>query len=83
MPLRPELLDYDSTQSLLVGSDIEKIKQRSEQGDGTNGVETPLEEMEKLEAEDEYRVEHLKGDDPVFEVLGLSSKDYSKLQTTW
>ena len=40
-------------------------------------------ELEKLENEDELRVEHLKGDDTVFADLGVSSKDYTKVMTTW
>jgi hypothetical protein len=33
--------------------------------------------------QDHDRVEHLKEDDPVFADLGLSSKEYPKMQTTW
>ena len=40
-------------------------------------------ELEKLENEDELRVENLKGDDTVFADLGVSSKDYPKVMTTW
>ena len=45
--------------------------------------ETPAEELEKLEGEDEQRVENLRGDDTVFADLGISSKEYPKVLTTW
>lgn len=33
--------------------------------------------------QDQIRIEHLKGDDPIFADLGLSSKEYPGMQTTW
>lgn len=41
--------------------------------------------MEKLEDEDEHRVEGLKGDESaaVFADLEVHSKGYHRLQTTW
>lgn len=45
--------------------------------------ETPQEELEKLEEEDEHRVQNLRGDDTVFADLGISSKEYPKVMTTW
>jgi len=48
-----------------------------------DGKEKPVDEMDKLEDEDSIRVEHLKGDDAIFGDLGLSSKEYPKMQTTW
>lgn len=103
MPLQPKLLDYENTQFLLIGHADNSLEKATEQPKGMkDGEDTPLEEMEKLEHEDEIRVEHLKGwsfrllliileagnsfgigDDSVFEDLGLSSKEYSKIQTTW
>lgn len=85
MPLEPKLLDYENTQFLIIGHNegaLEKATVR-QPDDENQGKEEPKEEMEKLQHEDDLRVEHLKGDDTVFEDLGLSSKEYPKLQTTW
>ncbi|MCJ1462774.1 hypothetical protein MMC07_001377 [Pseudocyphellaria aurata] len=85
MPLQPKLLDYVNTQFLVIGhagNDFEKATEQ-QPVDEKHDKDTPLEEMEKLEQEDELRVEHLKGDDSVFVDLGLSSKEYPKIQTTW
>ena len=60
MPLKPELLEYENTQFLLIGHKddaLEKAAQPQAEGE----KETPLEELEKLEEEDEARVEGLKG----------------------
>lgn len=60
MPLEPKLLDYENTQFLLIGAEIGKISQ-GEEKDQKHDKETPLEELEKLEHEDDLRVQHLKG----------------------
>lgn len=86
MPLQPKLLNYKNTQFLLIGHKdgaLEKATIPQEGGDEKPGKETPLEEIEKLEHEDEVRVEHLKEDDAVFIDLGLSLKEYPKVQTSW
>lgn len=51
--------------------------------DQKNKKETPTESMEKLEHEDELRVQHLHGDDSVFDDLKMSKKDYPQVLTTW
>ncbi|KAI9874656.1 MAG: hypothetical protein M1830_009423 [Pleopsidium flavum] len=85
MPMQPKLLDYENTQFLVIGEGIGELGKATEQQaeDEKHDKDTPLEEMEKLEHEDELRVKHLKGNDSVFEGLGLSSKDYPKVPTTW
>lgn len=85
MPLQPKLLDYVNTQFLVIGHADNDLGKAAEQQpvDEKHDKDTPLEEMEKLEHEDELRVEHLKGDDSVFVDLGLSSKEYPAVQTTW
>ena len=106
MPLQPKHLDYANSQILLIGEGIDTLGKATNQqpGDEKEEKDTPLEEMEKLEDEDERRVEGLKGmffhtdtylgstnvadccqigDDSVFEDLGLSSNEYSKIPTTW
>jgi len=45
--------------------------------------EKPEDEIEQLLGEDHDRIESLKEDDPVFADLGLSSKEYQKMKTTW
>lgn len=86
MPLQPKLLDYEFTQFLLIGhgeGSLEKATQPQDGEDRKDEKETPMEEMERLEDEDESRVKGLDGNHAVFVDLGLSSKDYPKLQTTW
>ncbi|KAK0317556.1 hypothetical protein LTR82_011325 [Friedmanniomyces endolithicus] len=81
LPARPEHLNYVNAQVLLIGEDFN--------GEGTNkdekdeSKETPVEELEKLEHEDELRIQHLKGDDTVHLDLGISAKDYPSVKTTW
>lgn len=81
LPARPEHLNYANGQILLIGEsfDIEATQKDAKD----DSKETPVEELEKLEHEDDLRVEHLKGDDTVFADLGVSSKDYPKVMTTW
>lgn len=63
MPLQPKHLDYENAQFLVIGSGVEDLSKATDQQaeDGKHEKDTPLEEMEKLEHEDELRVEHLKG----------------------
>ena len=63
MPLQPKLLDYENTQFLVIGSGVEDLSKATDQlaKDKKHDKDTPLEEMEKLEHEDEIRVKHLKG----------------------
>ena len=62
MPVQPKYLDYANAQLLLIGesSGLNKATEAMPQ-DEKQDKETPLEEMEKLEGEDEIRVKHLKG----------------------
>ncbi len=63
MPLQPKHLDYENSQILIIGEGMGEIGKAAEQSskDEKHDKDTPLEEMEKLEHEDELRVEHLKG----------------------
>lgn len=63
MPLQPKLLDYVNTQFLVICEGIGKLGKATEQQseDEKNDKDTPLEEMEKLEHEDELRIKRLKG----------------------
>lgn len=63
MPLEPKLLDYVNTQFLVIGHAGNDLAKATAQQplDEKHDKDTPLEEMERLEHEDELRVEHLKG----------------------
>ncbi|KAF8866363.1 hypothetical protein BDZ45DRAFT_579157 [Acephala macrosclerotiorum] len=86
MPLEPELLNYENTQFLIIGEglgDTGRATEEMSKDKKDDEKEKPEEELEKLKEEDHDRVEGLKEDDPVFADLGLSGKEYHKLQTTW
>ena len=82
LPARPEHLNYANAQVLLIGeSDFHA--EGTEKDEKDDSKETPTEELEKLEHEDELRIEHAKGDDTVYADLSLSAKDYPSVKTTW
>lgn len=86
MPVKPKHLDYEKAQLILIGEahgDLGKAVQAEEKDEQNEKIETPNEEMEKLEGEDSQRVEALRGDDSVFDDLGISKKDYPAVMTTW
>ena len=63
MPLQPKCLDYANAQMLLIGHQdhaLEKAADQEQEGED-QGKDKPIEEMEKLEGEDQIRIEHLKG----------------------
>ncbi|KAH6643767.1 tetrapyrrole biosynthesis, uroporphyrinogen III synthase [Boeremia exigua] len=80
--VKPKYLDHEYCQILLIGESTEKAVETTKKNERQN-KETPKEEIEQLEHEDELRVQHLKGDDTVFEDLKLSKDEYPKLPTTW
>ncbi|KAF2088518.1 tetrapyrrole biosynthesis, uroporphyrinogen III synthase, partial [Saccharata proteae CBS 121410] len=91
-PVRPKYLDYAHVQILLIGEgntdnsdNMGQALEPAKKDEKDDNKETPKEEMEKLEHEDELRVEHLKGDesDAVFADLGLDRGVYEKVVTTW
>ena len=64
MPLQPKLLDYENTQFLIIGHGDHGLEKAAKPQNGEEEkpeMETPLEEVEKLEHEDELRVQHLGG----------------------
>lgn len=63
MPLQPKHLDYENAQLLLIGAGADDISKATEPKEGEQKAEedTPMKEMEKLEGEDQERVEGLKG----------------------
>ena len=65
MPLQPKLLDYENTQFLIIGHGDDALEKAAKPQNGEEDkpeMETPLEEVEKLEHEDELRVQHLDGE---------------------
>jgi uroporphyrinogen-III synthase len=86
MPLqKAEYLDYANAQMLLIGESEEKFEGALEPTDKDRHLEkeTPKEELEKLEDEDQIRVEHLHGDEMVFDDLHISKREYPDMMTTW
>lgn len=64
MPLQPKMLDYENAQFLIIGHGEDALEKATEPQNGEQKdpeKETPLEEVEKLEHEDEIRVKHLDG----------------------
>ena len=64
MPLQPKHLDYENAQFIVIGEGSGELDKATEpqEKDEKHDKDTPLEEMEKLEHEDEIRVKHLKGE---------------------
>lgn len=85
MPVAPKHLNYANAQMLLIGESFDSgsALEANPNDEKKEGKEVPREELEKLEDEDEHRVENLKGDDTIFEDLGISSKEYPKVKSTW
>lgn len=79
----PEYSNYVNAHILLIGEGTEGSVGKALEPtleDQKNQKETPMAVMEKLEHEDELRVQHLHGDDSVFDDLKIS-KDYPKVLT--
>lgn len=85
MPATRESLDYPKAQVLLIGEEFENsgTVDPPPNGQGKEEVEAPKEELEKLEGEDERRVQRLDGDDSVFADLGLDKNEFPAVLTTW
>ncbi|RMY78365.1 hypothetical protein D0863_00731 [Hortaea werneckii] len=84
LPTKPQHLDYANACTLLIGesSALDALEAKPQDAQDEN-KETPAEEIEKLEHEDEIRIEHMKGDDTVYADLGISKKDYPTVKSTW
>lgn len=80
--VKPKYLDYEYCQILLIGEEVDSAVEPTKK-DQKDDKETPQEELEKLEHEDELRVQHLHGDDSVFDDLKIGKKEYSQIPTTW
>jgi len=64
MAVAPKHLDYANAQMLLIGEDFENSGnlEATQKDAKDEEKETPAEELEKLEHEDDLRVEHMKGE---------------------
>ncbi|KAH9827579.1 hypothetical protein Tdes44962_MAKER02837 [Teratosphaeria destructans] len=83
LPTTPVHLDYANGQILLIGESSGLDAVEPTQKDAKHSSkETPVEELEKLEHEDDLRVEHLQGDSTVYLDLDVSGKDYP-VKSTW
>jgi uroporphyrinogen-III synthase len=58
--VKPEYLDYEKTQILLIGEKTEKAVEPTGK-DQKQGKAAPKDELEQLEQEDEVRVKNLHG----------------------
>lgn len=66
MPLEPKILNYENAQFLLIGNaETDSLEKATipQPEDKKQNKDSPMEEIEKLEHEDELRVQHLKGND--------------------
>jgi len=84
MPAEPKHLDYANAQILMIGEDFERSDnlEAKPKDENDDSKEVPEEELKKLEGEEEERIEHMKGDEIIFNDLGISKKEYG-LTTTW
>ena len=79
MPLQPKMLNYENAQFLLIGNAGESGLEKAtvpQPEDEKHEKDAPLEEIEKLEHEDELRVEHLEGSDFFFLFLSFLFGSY-------
>ncbi|KAJ5816475.1 hypothetical protein N7447_008708 [Penicillium robsamsonii] len=84
VPLQPEFLDYPNSQFLMIGEAQNHLgKAASSEGGKQPHEEEPGQELEKLEDENEHRVDALEGDETIYEDLGFHANNYPKLPTTW
>ncbi|TLD18303.1 hypothetical protein E2P81_ATG12098 [Venturia nashicola] len=87
MPIhKAEYLDYPNAQILLIGESQDKFGKALEATDKDkqdDNKESAEEELEKLEDEDQIRIDHLHGEDSVYDDPHISKEDYPSLKTTW
>jgi len=82
---KPDHLDYPSAQLLLIGEGQGNFGSAMETTEADNKDEKkddPERELEKLEGEEEFRIDHLHGDNSVFDDLHVSKNEF-QLKSTW
>ncbi|KAJ6031104.1 hypothetical protein N7540_001836 [Penicillium herquei] len=84
VPMKPEFIEYPNAQILMIGQGVDTLgKAATAEGNKAPGEAEPGQEIERLAEENEHRVESLKGDETVFQDLGLHAQNYRSLPTTW
>ncbi|KAJ5768449.1 hypothetical protein N7533_001032 [Penicillium manginii] len=85
IPLEPEFIDYPNAQFLMIGEAQDTLGKAAtaEEGAKQPHEEEPGQELERLERENEQRVEALQGNETVYRDLGLDAQKYTSLPTTW
>lgn len=87
MGLQARHLDYANAQFLLIGEGRDELRKAGEGEEGdqekAEQKETAADELELLEDEDSHRTGQLRGDDTVFEDLGIAGEGYPALKSTW
>ena len=73
VPVQPEFIDYPNAQFLMVGEATDDLGKAgtAEEGDKQANEEQPSDELEKLEQENEERIEGLRGESRIFGCLSL------------
>lgn len=84
VPLKPEFIEYPNAQILMIGEAQDHLgKAATAEGNKQANEEEPGQELEKLEHENEQRVEALQGDQTVYRDLGMYAKQLPSLPTSW
>ncbi|KAJ5115031.1 hypothetical protein NUU61_000790 [Penicillium alfredii] len=84
VPLEPEFLEYPNAQFLMIGEAQNELgKAATAEGAKEPNEQEPGEELERMEQENEQRVEALRGDETVYQDLGLDAQKYPKVPSTW
>ncbi|KAJ5918076.1 hypothetical protein N7454_010451 [Penicillium verhagenii] len=84
VPLEPEFINYPNAQILMIGGEMDRWgKAATAEGHKQAGEPEPGQEIEKLAEENEHRIEHLRGNETVFQDLGMCADHYHALPTTW
>jgi hypothetical protein len=85
VPTEPEFLDYPSSQFLMIGAAQDNLGKAGEALPGAEKEtkERPADELDKLEGENEERVNSLAGDHTIFDDLGLDTKRHGELPKFW
>ncbi|KAJ5639393.1 uncharacterized protein N7484_007255, partial [Penicillium longicatenatum] len=84
VPLQPEFIDYPNAQILMIGAAMNNWgKAATAEGTKQPDEPEPGQELERLAEENEHRVEHLQGNETVFQDLGMYANNYRGLPTTW
>ncbi|KAJ5769260.1 hypothetical protein N7520_003819 [Penicillium odoratum] len=84
VPLQPEFINYPNAQILMIGGAMNSWgKAATAEGNKPLGEPEPGQELERLAEENEHRIEHLQGNETVFQDLGMHAKKYRTLPTTW